>query len=576
MRSFIYIFFLLSVAVSSIAQEANGVFRAAGSPENPKVPISWNRYYNHAGITDICKKLAAAHPDLIKLGTIGKSFQGREMWVLTVTDFTKGKPEEKPAMYIDGNIHSNEIQGTEMAMYTAWYLAESFKDVAFIKELLADKVFYIVPTINPDARDHFMKEPNSPNSPRSGVMPVDNDRDGLINEDGFSDLDGDGNITQMIRKNPNGRFKKDPNDPRRLILAKTDEPGGYEQLGYEGIDKDGDGRVNEDGTGYYDPNRDWAWKWQPNYIQNGAFKYPFSIPENRNVRDFVITHPNIAGAQSFHNSGGMILRGPGAEEDISTYNADDVRIYDAIGKKGELLIPGYNYLVVYKDLYTAWGGELDWFYGSRGAYTFSNELFNSYQYFHKKGDEERSGPGEAYEFDKSLLFGDAIVAWKEFTHPQFGKIEIGGPKKNFTRADPGFLLESDAHRNMAFCVYHAYSMPKLEIDEITERSLGGGLIEVTAVIANKRIMPTHSSQDLKFKIERPDYIRIEGASVVAGLIVENRDMNLIREQKTNPNQLEVDNIPGMGSVTVRWIISGGKTYSVKVDSKKGGTASKQK
>src|SRR5688572_20044306 len=167
MKNLIYTFLFCFIVAQTSAQDATQIFKAAGTPENPKVSISWNRYYNHAGITELCKKLAAAHPDLIKVGTIGKSFQGREMWVLTVTDFKKGKPEEKPGFYIDGNVHSNEIQGSEMALYTAWYLAESFKDVAFIQELLADKVFYIVPTINPDARDHYMKEPNSQNSPRS-------------------------------------------------------------------------------------------------------------------------------------------------------------------------------------------------------------------------------------------------------------------------------------------------------------------------------------------------------------------------------------------------------------------------
>lgn len=568
----IYTFTFIIFSISAIAQDASQVFRAAGSPENPKVQISWNRYYNHAGITEICKKLATAHPDLIKVNSIGKSYQGKEMWVLTVTDFKKGKPEDKPAFYIDGNIHSNEIQGTEMALYTAWYLAESFGTIEFIQELLEDKVFYIVPTINPDARDHYMKEPNTPHSPRSGVIPVDNDRDGLINEDGFTDLDGNGHITQMIRKSPTGRYRKDSSDPRRLVQVNVDETGEYEILGSEGVDQDGDGRVGEDGTGYYDPNRDWAWKWQPNYIQGGAYKYPFSLPENRNVRDFVMGHPNIAGAQSFHNSGGMLLRGPGAEEDAATYNAEDSRIYDAIGKKGELLIPGYRYMIVYKDLYTAWGGELDWFYGGRGIYTFSNELFTSSMMFNK----QNGGQEEAYEFDKSLLFGDAIVEWKEYNHPQFGKIEVGGVKKNFGRADPGFLLESDAHRNMAFCIYHAYSMPKLVVEEISEKSLGGGLTEVTAVITNKRMMPTHASQDLKYKIERPDYITLEGAKVIAGMIVEDRDMNEAREQKINPQTLEVENIRGLGSVTVRWIVSGGKNYTVKVDSKKGGVVSRQK
>jgi hypothetical protein len=578
MKHIITYIFIVAFLSASYAQDGSMFFRAAGSPENPKIPMQWNRYYNYAGITDFCKKLAAAHPDLVKVSSIGKSYQGRELWLLTITDFKTGKHEEKPAFYLDGNIHSNEIQGTEFSMYAAWYLAENFKDIDFIKELLGDRTFYIVPSINPDGRDNYMKEPNNPNSPRSGMIPIDNDRDGLVNEDGFNDIDGDGHITMMIRKSPTGRFKKDPNDARRLIPVGTDEIGEYEMLGYEGYDVDGDGRVNEDGEGYYDPNRDWGWKWQPNPIQGGAYKYPFSVPENRAVRDFVMKHPNIAGAQSFHNSGGMILRGPGAEEDLSTYNAADVRIYDAIGKMGEKLIPGYRYLVVYKDLYSVFGGELDWFYGGRGIYTFTNELWTSYQYFNESGQRGggRFGSSEPYEFDEWLLFGDAIVEWKEFDHPQYGKIEVGGPKKNFTRANPGFLLESDAHRNMAFCIYHAYHMPKLEVEEINEKSLGGGLTEVTAVITNKRMMPTHSSQDLKYKIERPDYISIEGAKVVTGMVVQDRDMGVMKEQKVNPQTLEVDNIPGLGSVTVRWIISSGKNYTINVNSAKGGVASKRK
>lgn len=88
------------------------------------------------------------------------------------------------------------------------------------------------------------------------------------------------------------------------------------------------------------------------------------------------------------------------------------------------------------------------------------------------------------------------------------------------------------------------------------------------------MIPTHASQDLKYKIERPDYISIQGAKVIAGVVVDNRDMNVTREQKNNPSVIEVDNIPGMGAVTVRWIISGGK-YSIKVDSHKGGIVVKE-
>lgn len=558
------------------AQTAEQIFKAAGSPAKPKVAVSWNKYYDHGGITEICKKIAAAYPNLAKLESIGKSYKGRDIWVLTITDFTKGEADKKPGMYIDGNIHSNEVQGSEFAMYTAWYLTEAFADTKFIQELLADKVFYIVPTINPDARDSYFHDPNTGSSPRSGLIPVDNDRDGLVNEDGYDDLDGDGHIVFMRRKSANGRMRVDPTDPRRMIPAGPDEKGEYEILGLEGKDNDGDGLVNEDGyTFEYDPNRDWGWGWQPNYIQNGAYKYPFSLPENRHVMNFVMKHPNIAAAQSYHNAGGMILRGPGGQEDINTYNPQDVQVYDAIAKKGEELMPGYKYLVVYKDLYSAYGGELDWFYGGRGIYTYSNELWTPYLMFNKDATRDPQD-NSSFQFDRFLLFQDAFINWHEYDHPQYGKIEIGGFKKNFGRAHPGFLLESDAHRNMAFTIYHCYHTPKLQVDTIIERDLGDGLKEVTARISNQRLMPTHSSHDLKYKIERPDYITLRGGNVLAGMIVDNADLNITTEQKMNPATIHVQNIPGLDKITVRWIVQGTGKYAVVVDSKKGGTVSKSK
>jgi len=106
--------------------------------------------------------------------------------------------------------------------------------------------------------------------------------------------------------------------------------------------------------------------------------------------------------------------------------------------------------------------------------------------------------------------------------------------------------------------------------------LGDGLREITAIISNQRLMPTHSSQDLKFKIEKPDLVSITGIKPIAGMIVENRDLNISTEQKTDPSILNVPNIPGLGSITVRWIVSGSGKYTITVDSRKGGAVSKSK
>lgn len=565
--SSICISLILIISNSLFAQNSEFFFKAAGSPPDPRVKVSWNKYNTYEGITDICKKLVKAYPDLIEMESAGKSYQGRDIIALTITDMKNGDPDKKPGLYIDGNIHSNEIQGTEMALYTAWYLCEMFEGNSFIRQLLKDKVFYILPTINPDAREHFMSNPNTPHSPRSGLVPVDTDRDGLYDEDGYDDLNDDGIISMMRRRNPEGKFRVDPADRRRLTDALPGEKGEYEILGSEGIDNDGDGLVNEDGPGGYDPNRDYGFNWEPWHIQHGAGKYPFSFPENQAVRDFAMKHRNIAAAQSFHNYGGLILRGPsikggGAE----VYSREDELVLNSIGRKGEKIIPGYKYITIWKDMYTVYGGELDWWYGAMGCYVYSNELWTEYLMFNDTADHD------SYEFDRLLLFEDAFIPWQEVQHPVYGKIEVGGFNKNFSRIHPGFLLESDAHRNAAFCIYNAWVTPRLELIITGVKNLGGGLSEVNATVYNRQMMPTHTGTNIRYKIDPPDYVSIDGAEVLAGMIVLNSDMNVTREQKRNPGRLEIENIPGYGKVDVRWIVKGGGKFKAKAESVKGGTA----
>ncbi|HBE41111.1 MAG TPA: peptidase M14, partial [Bacteroidales bacterium] len=373
--------------------------------------------------------------------------------------------------------------------------------------------------------------------PRSGLMPYDNDRDGLFDEDGADDMNGDRNISQIRRKNPDGAYKTDPKDPRRMIRVEPGEKGEYDLLGMEGIDNDGDGQINEDGPGGYDGNRDWGFNWEPNYVQSGAHKYPFSQPENKAVRDFGINHRNITGAQSFHNLGGMILRGPSIQGGgAEAYSRADDTVIDALGKKGELMIPGYKLLTIWKDMYTVYGGEIDWWHGAMGCFVFSNELWSSYLMFYDTLNTDQ------YEFDRLLLFEDAFIPWQKLDHPVYGEVEIGGFTKMYGRLHPGFMIETDAHRNAAFCIYNAYQSPKLEITDLKVTRIEGGLKEITASVVNRRMLPTHSASNLEYKIDPPVYVYLDGGNVIAGMTVENADLNLTTEQKKNPQRIEIPNI----------------------------------
>lgn len=560
--------FALLVAANTIAAPKQKPYQPMGAPSDPKVAVHWNRYHDYSEATALLKKMVSAHPDRAQLASLGKSYGDREMWLLTITNSKTGDDRTKPAFWIDGAIHANEIQATQVTLYTAWYLLEMYGRHDAITRLVDERTFYMVPMMSPDSRDAHMYEPNTASSPRSGQRPVDDDRDGLVDEDGYDDLDGDGHITQMRRRDPNGRWKPHPDYPNLMIEVEADERGEYELLGREGVDNDGDGRVNEDGDGFYDPNRDWPRRWYPKYVQGGAYRYPFSIGENRLVANFVLDHPNIAGAQSYHNTGGMILRGPGNGDD--KYSARDVAVYDAIAAKGEQMLPFYDYLVCSTGLYNVYGGEFDWFFGMRGIFSFTNELFTRENYFRRELEDRREGE---QDFDKLLLLGQGTVPWHEVEHPQFGRIEVGGKRKEWGRQPPSFLLEEECHRNMAFTLYHADQMPQVAIQSVDVKRLAGKLVEVSATIINKKLIPTHADVDVKNKITPPDLASISGRKlkVVAGLRSSEPFFQDAEEQEYHPQKVQIPSIPGMGVVYVRWLVEGPGPYTINVQSAKGGS-----
>jgi hypothetical protein len=547
---------------------AEGALPALGASFPTKVEVAWNRFHDHAGLGSILARLHEAFPDLTELYSIGKSTEGRDLWCLEVTARKMGDPKRKPGMYIDGNIHGNEVQAGEVVAYTAWYLCHQYGRLDRITGLLDNYVFYLVPMVNPDGRDRWLRDCNGAMSSRGGSAPTDNDRDGVADEDDCEDLNGDQCITQMRIKDPQGRWKRHPDYPEYLMIrAKPDEPGEYTLLGWEGIDNDGDGRVNEDGKGGYDMNRNYPYDWQPPYIQYGAREYPLSQPETRAVADFVLAHPNIAAAQCYHNSGGMILRGPGREGGAMK-NADE-RLLEIIGQRGERILPYYRSFITWKDLYTTWGDQDTWLYGGRGILAYTNEMWTEQNLY--KGDKTPSNEDEA-EFLKQVLLGDGVVPWKPCNHPTYGAIEVGGSKKEWGRTPPSFLLEEELHRNMAFTLYHAGTLPLLRIGDLTVTPLGGNLYRVWVTVENQRMMPTRTAQDVDHQISPPDIVSMqgEGIKVLSSGRVTDRFFQRAEAVECRPERVELETISGMEAVRVQFILQGSGPFTVTVDSARGG------
>ncbi len=555
----------------------------------PKAAIAFNRLYDYPELVDAMRRLVEAHPGLLSMRSIGRSVEGRDLWCITVNNPKTGDDRSKPAMYVDGNIHGNEVQAAEAGLYTAWYLAEHYDRVPKIKQLVDERAFYIVPTVNPDGRAHWFGGPNTTNSSRSGKSPLDDDRDGRADEDGYNDVNGDGQVTQMRRRDPLGRYRASADDPRVMVPVRQGEAGEYELLGTEGIDDDGDGQVNEDPPGGYDMNRNWPADWQPNHVQFGAGPYPLCWPETRAVADFVLDHPNIAGVQAFHNAAGMILRGPGHPTRQAEYGPDDDRIAEAIGAVGARMLPFYRNLVIHKDLYGVHGGFIGWTYEHLGIFSFTNELWNNDQLLGRPqpppADNQQAlarAVGNERQDDQMfandrLLFGAQFVPWTEADHPLYGKIEVGGFVKQSQRVPPPFLIEELCHRNAAFVLYHADQMPRLEFAGLESKALGDGVFEVTATVKNTRSIPTIAGQARRHRIGLPDTATIvgDGLEVAAGGVLVNRDTGEVRPAERDPARLRLpDGIGGDSLIRFRWFVRGQGRATVRYESQKGGAAEK--
>jgi hypothetical protein len=536
------------------------------------VDLNFNKYYNYDDLTSAMKKLAKAHPQFLTLRSVGKSYEGRDIWVMIINNPKTGALEHKSAMYIDGNVHGNEIQAAEAALYTIWYLMKYYGKTELATRLVDERAFYILPTVNPDGRAYFFEGLNTMDSSRASKRPYDDDRDGLFDEDGYDDLDGDGEILMMRIRDPNGRWKSDPEDRRIMVRLKPGEQGEYTLLGYEGIDNDGDGRMNEDPPGGFDMNRNWGFNWQPAYVQPGAGEYPFSHPETRAVNRFILTHPNIAAAQSYHNSGGMILRGPGAKN-YGEYPVADIRVYDYLGKEGEKMLPGYRYLISYKDLYTVYGGFLDWCYRALGIFAFTNELYQAQQDIDGDGkvtDRERM------KWNDLVLLGAGFVDWHKVKHPTYGEIEIGGWRKMTSRIPPSFQLEELCHRNNAFVLFNADNMPLLKFSEAKVTDLGKGVYRVRVSIANNKIIPTRADQAIQNNIGRPDFLKVNGAKLISAGEVAEKFLNKVKPLEVVKNRLALQNgVSGFEKRSFDLIIQGKDRIKIIYDSQKGGYYEKE-
>ena len=112
--------------------------------------VRFNKYYRYNDLTRLLKEFAKEYPKLVSVESIGKSYEGRDIWVATVTNSATGDAKEKPAFWVDGNIHASEVSPSSACLYLINKLVGEYGKKDDITRVLDTRAFYVCPRFNPD------------------------------------------------------------------------------------------------------------------------------------------------------------------------------------------------------------------------------------------------------------------------------------------------------------------------------------------------------------------------------------------------------------------------------------------
>lgn len=308
-------------------------------------PIDWTHYHNYTEVVTILFALNATHPNIVDVFSIGKSWQNRDIYCVRLTN--ESDQSSKPEVLFMSYHHAREPISAELSLYFVIYAATNYGSNATVTSLFNKSIIYVVVALNVDGFSLYKVNDYQ----RKNAHPIDEDNDGLVDEDPPEDQDGDGLIEELWNMT-NGEF-----------------------IRWEGIDNDGDGLYGEDWVGGVDLNRNYNYAWEGGNTDPRAEDYggpaSFSEPETRAIRDLVQAH-NFKYGIDFHSGAELILYPWGFTHNSPPDQAKFIQISQDLSS----LTGGTQYMQSI-DLYPTYGASDDWLYGAKGVLALTCEIFTN-------------------------------------------------------------------------------------------------------------------------------------------------------------------------------------------------------
>ncbi len=126
----------------------------APDPDAPRairgtIPAS---YHTYTTLTADLQQIAADHPDIVRLVSIGQTVQGRELWMVKLTDQPDVEENEPEFSYIS-SMHGDEVVGKEMLYHLLDYMTDGYGTDPRVTNLIDSTEIWIMPSMNPDGTE---------------------------------------------------------------------------------------------------------------------------------------------------------------------------------------------------------------------------------------------------------------------------------------------------------------------------------------------------------------------------------------------------------------------------------------
>jgi hypothetical protein len=537
-------------------------------------------YFGYDQLTRTLENWVRAHAEFVSLDTLGKSENGRDIWLLKVG---RNPDRPRPAICIDANMHSAEVLGTNAALCTAQQLIGLHRGQpevcdrfpGAIREAAVNTLYYFIPRVTPDGAEEALTAGRiSRSAPRRRKYPA-------AAHWVRCDINGDGQIRQIRMKHPAGEFVEHPDHTGVLVPRAVYDAGPFFKVFPEGYVDGYNGRnipfAHTLSDNDSDFNRNFPFDWSSD--NDGAGGFPGWEAETRALIEFATRSPHIFAWLNLHTFGGIFIRPPFSSS-AAEVDREDLLVYEyvaalALEHTGMSTVSAFEEMTPDRPMT---GTLAAWAYGDRGCLAWAVELWDLFgvvglqrrkPFYRNYAAQQRDEMGALAEWDAQNNSGRIFAPWRSFLHPQLKDIEIGGvdpirglinpPEKEIAKICSGFS---------SFAIVLASLAPRLQ-SHVSVEKISHKHSRIDLAATNSGYLPTYVSGISRRQLWNRGiraHFRTSGCTVVSGQpIVELEHLRGwgrgANEEANGPFFQKSQAIDDIG---LTWFVEGGGQVEIEV------------